>query len=117
MLYTKIKLEYDSNGIELICKDVTNIFTKAIYDITNTVGVHKYRDLITGEVIYTGLDPENSVGKLTGYFVDLVSSEDAMKAMAAMTDEEKRAYIEYIESAKDKESYLRSDTDKKSPSR
>lgn len=43
MDYNKIKLLNDDSGVELICKDVTNIFTRIIDDTTNTVGVHKYK--------------------------------------------------------------------------
>lgn len=102
MNYFKITLEGDSSGIELICKDVTNVFTKIADGVTNTAGVHKYKDLITGEIIYTGLDFEQSKDKLVGYFKAFISSSDAIRMINSMTYEDKFKYIEHIQSMRDK---------------
>ena len=72
--YCIIKLP---NGLLSVCVDITNPFKKIMDDTTNTVGTHKYKDLITGTIIYAFVDSDKTGGKLVGSYYKSLSKKEA----------------------------------------
>ena len=94
--YTVLILE---NGLEVICDNVTNVFTKYIDNATNTVGTQKYRDLVTGTNIYCFVEEGKERDKVIGRLGRYIASKDALLKISKMSDEDKKSYASMISNA------------------
>jgi len=95
----KYCIVYLPNNRFYVCENITSPVTKMTEELTGTVGTHKYRDVLTGIVIYEFADNEKKSGYLIGNYQYDISEKTAMRFIKKFFDMGEE--WDYIRSMKD----------------
>lgn len=104
MGYDKYNIIQLDNGLEVIAKDVTTIFTKIVEDVENIVLCHKYKDLITDTYIYTRVEEGKEKEHIIGTWKAFISRKEVIAKLSTMTEDARKEYISKIFEEKNKAS-------------